>query len=300
MVLLTLVVGVGGETSGAGLTGVISREFDLWPSAAALGGAAAASEDPLLALWANPAGVASGAGQVGATHSEWIADTRMEQLAVALGGGRALRLGVSSHLVTTGDIPFRPLSGGIGIPYEEPLGTFEARDFTLGVTAAYRHRSRIAFGATLRYLAQRVYTEDAASLAADLGVLWRYSSDLCFGAVLNNVGSDLDWGSGAKAPLPRSFRGGATLRLSHRVQVAADLWLIRDRSGRGAFGAEWQVAPALALRTGYTLGGDALNYSAGVGIHWRGIGFDYALIPMSRDLGTVHRVALRFVPSLAR
>ena len=87
----------------------------------------------MLGLWVNPAALAGAPGQVGATHTEWFQDTRLEQLGVVLGGGGRLVLGLSTQLVTTGDIPLRPLSAGVPIPYGEPLGTFDARDFGAGL-----------------------------------------------------------------------------------------------------------------------------------------------------------------------
>lgn len=278
----------------AGETAFISREFDQWPSTAALGSAAAASLDPFSALWVNPAALAFSVGQIGATHIDWISDTRMEQLALALGGSQKVSLGISSHLVTTGDIPIR--TG----PTENPLGAFEARDFGLGMSAAVRLDSVLSLGLTARFLTQQVFTENASTIGFDLGVMWLQSSRLRLGASVNNLGSSFSWGDSLSVPLPRSFRAGGSFNMSRSLTAAADVWMIRDRDGRGAMGLEWRLTPAMSLRGGYLAGADSRSVTAGFGIHWREIGFDYAMIPLSNDLGVTHRVAIRYVPSLRR
>jgi hypothetical protein len=297
---LLLLALAGSNAFAAGETAFISREFDLWPSAAALGGTAVSSDDPLVALWVNPAGLTAGPGQGGAMHSEWIADTRSEQIAAALGEMASVHWGLSAHLVTTGDIPLRPLQGGVPVPLSQPLGSFEARDVSLGLSGAFVPASRFAVGFSLRYLAQKVYVDEASTLGIDLGVSWHHSSRVRLAAAVSNLGPALDWGTGAQVPLPRSLRAGGTVDPVKSLSVSADLWLQRDRSTRGGVGVEWRPAPVLAVRTGYLAGSNSQNLTVGFGLNWRGVGFDYALAPMSNDLGTTHRLALRIVPSRFR
>lgn len=296
---MLLVASLTAPSHAVGITSLASREFDLWPSAAAMGSVAATSTDPLGALWVNPAAIIHGAGQVGATHTEWVLDTRSEQLAVALGGGAKLRFGMSALVLTTGDIPLRRTEDGTPVPSTDPLGTFESRDFTSGLTAAYSATPDIAIGVTVRVLAQKIYLSDATTLAADAGAQWQFSERLRFGASVNNVGPALDW-DGVKAPLPRSFRAGAACEPRAGLTIASEVWLLRDRETRAAVGLEWQPVNVLAVRTGYLLGSDSQSLSAGFGLNWRGVGFDYALAPLDNDLGTTHRAALRIIPSRLR
>lgn len=285
-----------GEARAAGGTAFVSREIDLWPTAAASGQVAATSRDPLAALWTNPAALVFGQAQAGATHMEWFRETHAEQLAFALGGGARLRLGASAFLLSTSDIPFRP-DAGVPTPLAEPLDYFEVRDFSLGLSAGYAVSPDVAVGVTLRALTQKVYTYDASTLAFDLGAYWQARPGLDLGVAVNSLGSALDWGAGERVPLPRSVRAGAAYQVRSTVRVAAETWAIRDRSLRMAAGIEWQPVPALALRSGYLFGSDSQNFSAGVGLLWRGIGFDYALVPLGNDLGTTHRAALRVIPA---
>jgi len=284
----------------AGRTGVISREIDVWPSAVAMGQAAAASSDPLVAVWVNPAGLHGGSGQIGATHTEWVLDTRAEQLAAALGGPGRWHIGLSALVITTSDIPLRPPSAGIGSPITSPLDFFEARDFTVGVTGAYDLTPQLTAGATIRSLTQKVYVSDATTMAADFGLQFRYSPRLRLGAVLANVGPDLDWGTDPTVPLPRSLRAGGSFDLSDEITVAGDVWTLRDRDLRVTAGLEWHPVPVLAVRSGYLVGNDSQSFSAGLGLNYRGIGLDYAVVPLANDLGTTHRVALRVIPSQLR
>jgi hypothetical protein len=265
-----------------------------------MGQTAAASEDALLGLWVNPAALAGAPGQVGATHTEWFQDTRLEQLGVVLGGGGRLVLGLSTQLVTTGDIPLRPLSAGVPIPYSEPLGTFDARDFGVGLTAAYQLVPSVDVGATVRWLSQKVYVSEASTVGMDLGLAWQAKPALRVAANLGNVGPALKWDGGVEAPLPRTFRAGAWWSPARTLSLSSDLWLQRDRPTRGTFGAQWSPVPFLSVRGGYVAGHDAQNITGGLGLVWRGFGFDYALVPVGNDLGTTHRVAIHFTPSLQK
>jgi hypothetical protein len=50
----------------------------------------------------------------------------------------------------------------------------------------------------------------------------------------------------------------------------------------------------LALRAGYQIGYDAKGYSAGLGIRYGLLQFDYAFVPFLNDLGNTHTFALTF------
>lgn len=295
-VVLLLIVWFG-VAQGAGTTALVSREFDLWPTSSALGGSAAAHPDALLALWVNPAQLAHAPGQVGATHTEWLLDTRMEQLGAVLGGGRRLTFGVSTQLVTTGDIPLRPASAGVPVPYAAPLDHFETRDFGLGLSAGYQATQQVAVGATLRWLSQKVYVYEASTLAADLGASWQAMPALKLAACVNNLGRSLDWGSGVTAQLPLTLRAGLAWQPRAQWSVYSDVWAPREHNVHVTGGVEWRPVTFLALRGGAVAGQDEQLFSGGTGLFWRGIGFEYALVPRSSSLGTVHRFALHFTPS---
>jgi hypothetical protein len=299
LLFAALVLAAGTESvRAAGTTGLVSREFDLWPTSSALGGSAAAHADALLALWANPAQLAGAPGQVGATHTEWFQDTRLEQLGAVLGGGGRLVVGLSTQLVTTGDIPLRPLSAGGPVAYAAPLDQFEAKDFGVGISAGYRMPSNLSLGASLRWLSQKVYVYDASTFAADLGLSWQAAPALRLAACVNNLGPSLDWGEGVEAQLPLSARAGVAWMPRSQLSVYGDIWALRERSVRFTTGVEWRPVPMLALRGGYVAGQDEQTVSAGTGLSWRGLGFEYALVPRGSSLGTIHRFALHFTPSL--
>lgn len=287
------------EAAASGTTALVSREFDLWPTGSALGGVAAAHPDALLALWANPALLAGKAGQVGATHTEWFQDTRLEQLGAVLGGGR-LTMGLSTQLVTTGEIPLRPLSAGVPVAWSTPEDQFEARDFGVGLSAGYRATSQVSVGATARWLSQKVYVYEASTLAFDFGASWQAARTLTVAGCMNNVGRSLDWGSGADAQLPLTLRAGVAWQPRTQLSIYGDVWSVRERSLRVASGVEWRPVEFLALRGGCVAGQDEQLLSGGTGLFWRGVGFDYAMVPRSAGLGTVHRFALHFTPSRHR
>jgi hypothetical protein len=262
-----------------------------------MGGSAAASPDALVALWVNPAGLAGAPGQVGATHTAWLFDTRMEQLGAVLGGTGRLVFGLSAQIVTTGDIPLRPATAGVPVPYLTPLGTFAAKDFGVGLSAGWRLGGSMQAGASVRWLAQKVYVYDASAPSLDLGFSWQARPQVRLSACVNNIGPALEWENGVSSPLPLAWRAGLAWSLGRELLLVGDLLSARERGFRATTGAQWRPNALFALRGGLVAGQDEQHFSAGTGLFWRGLGFEYAVAPRSADLGTVHRFALHFTPS---
>ena len=50
----------------------------------------------------------------------------------------------------------------------------------------------------------------------------------------------------------------------------------------------------IALRLGYISGYEAKGLTAGLGVYWQGINFDYAFTPYSYGLGTGHTISLMY------
>ena len=63
------------------------------------------------------------------------------------------------------------------------------------------------------------------------------------------------------------------------------------------FGGEYFYNNIIALRFGYMTGYEAKGITAGLGIFWEGLNFDYAFLPYSfssYNLGSAHTISLMY------
>ena len=99
----------------------------------------------------------------------------------------------------------------------------------------------------------------------------------------------------AADPLPFKIAAGALYKAVSNLNVTAELSeYVNDEKFYPAFGAEYWIRNAFALRGGYKFGYDTSNLGAvvglslGFGVKVAGLGVDYAYLPFG-DLGNVHR-----------
>lgn len=224
------------------------------------------------------------------THNEWIQDLRSEQIAF----GHPFSFGtvgltISSTSIT--DIEIRERPG-------PALTTFTARSASLQLSVATPLLQDIVIGTSARFLYEKLYVDEATGLAVDIGLLYHPPvHGLVAGFSLTNIG-----GTSALAiepvPLPRKAALGASYRLNlgDFTLIAASQLVREDRTGvqRLSAGLEAVFHEDLALRLGYQTGYDARALSAGLGVQYRVLTFDYAFIPFSYNLGTAHLFTIGF------
>lgn len=261
------------------------------PRPIGLGEAFTAVADDLNALSTNPGGLAALSGrELGFSHAELPADTRLDQLAYAqalpgrgtLAGG-LLRL---SH----GAIPGRDELG-------RPTGEFTASDTALQLGYGTRLEGVGAVGVNVKYLESRLAFATARGLALDLG--WRRAGRgaWSWGLALRNLGDGLRYGDRVDS-LPLTAAAGAAVRLSGSMLLSAEF---RHRPAAGGFeagvGTEYDLLPSLALRAGYRNAsgqpGAAVmsGLGLGFGIRLKKATLDYAITPQG-ELGQAQRLSV--------
>ena len=100
-----------------------------------------------------------------------------------------------------------------------------------------------------------------------------------------------------KTPLPTNVRAGAAFaRPIHSLQgkgtITAEVRKARADDARFHLGGEFDYKERVALRVGGKFGYDSEDLSFGLGITQKQLRFDYALVPLSSDLGTTHFFSL--------
>jgi hypothetical protein len=248
------------------------------------------------ATYYNPAGLSLAnasdpGGQITLMHKEWFGDTRTEFLGAAADLGTSQAIGLSINATTVSDIEIRTRPG-------VPQGTFDARNYAIGLSYSHRISDNLRAGVTGKFLYEKILVDDAGGFGIDLGAQYQTSiQQLSFGAILANLGSMSALRSESTS-LPALLRmGGAwedTLgALSSDFMLASDYQLVFP-TGQStlSMGGELMFRNVFAARAGYTVGSEGRGFAAGVGVRYGIAGLDYAYAPLSSDLGNSHTFSL--------
>ena len=157
-------------------------------------------------------------------------------------------------------------------------------------------RPNLSVGGSLKYIQQKLDTQNDKAMAIDLGSVYKINSNWTAAFVVQNLGTKI-----GPDKLPLILKGGATTKLlDGKLALASDLdWLVNDERTYVDLGAEYALNQHLAFRAGYQVGrssdklGGLTGFGAGLGLKFDKFTFDYAYVPFG-DLGDTHRVTLGF------
>jgi hypothetical protein len=177
---------------------------------------------------------------------------------------------------------------------------FNVGDESASFGLAGRRGLSTSYGATVKYVSQKISDVSASAYAADLGVLQRLTWNgrplpFSAGLAVRNVGSKASF-DGEKTSLPQSVDAGMDFHgFSEAVTVAAEVHKPQDGHSYFSAGGEMWLRGAMAIRAGYDGGTDLGNgFHVGVGFKLKGIQIDYAWTAMGNGFGNVHRFGLLF------
>jgi hypothetical protein len=252
----------------------------------------AVAQDASAPLW-NPAGMAwMSKRQLHLTHNEWVQGINHEATSLA-GPGRWLAWGVHASLTNVGDIEQRTSAS------EEPLSTFSAHTFSIGLALARKVTEQVSVGLNVNYLYEKIYAESANGYAVDLGLYYVTPvRGLSAAAVLQNFGA-MSALYREKTDLPKTARLGVAYLLplgmqNHNVQLAADFVQLIDQESYVNVGVEMWPLAMLALRTGYASNHSNRDWTMGFGLAVKNLMLDYAYVPFKQSLGNTHQFSLTF------
>lgn len=260
-------------------------------------------------LYTNPANLAfEYSSSLTAAYTLWIGDLTHTHAAANLRkGSRALAFGFLGSQVD--DIPLRGNQPG---PSD---GSFTVSTISLSGGYAYR-LGPIALGGTIQYLREEYYIYNASGWAANIGASARFwDNRVHIGTSLLNMGEMNELRNEA-SPLPTTFRAGfdaelLTFTAPKNSDLPITLYLKNDvviplqaTSGTTQsdpkdniytnIALEFNIADAIALRTGYKTGDTVRPWSAGTAIAVSSVTINYALIPFKTGYGTVHSIGLQY------
>jgi hypothetical protein len=144
--------------------------------------------------------------------------------------------------------------------------------------------SNLSLGAALKlYLRSldAVSGGNAGGFDLDLGMLYKPRENLALGLAVQNAlpvdMANLKWGTDAKEDIPLNIRAGINFTPREGLGLVGDYDLLGGFHG----GVEWQAHKHLCLRGGAEMistgkSSSATNFTAGVGLNYKGFNFDYA------------------------
>lgn len=261
-------------------------KIDPGARAAALGGTGLLNSGEL-ALFTNPAQLASmGTSSVSAGHNRWLGNATQNFISWNFSLGR-IRCGLGTRSVHVGGIEMREEATS------QPVTTFSAWDLSMHAAAGIS-LGMFDLGLGLKIIREKVWTESATGFAADAGVVITPLEGLELAGAVQHVGPSVSMAEEAFR-LPATWRVGGrytTGMLPGTTSVSIEAGKPLDNRPTAGCGLEYRPGRWISLRLGMRLADDSRDFTSGAGLKAGCWSLDYAFVPTSWALGTVHRFTL--------
>jgi long-subunit fatty acid transport protein len=277
------------QNEGAANTGLAFLKLGVSSRSIALGEAVVSNSFDASATHYNPALLFNGSNlNILFMHNQQVLGLRTEFLAAKIKFSK-FAFGLSINNTAVDNIQIREIPG-------EPVAEFNAQNFALGISAAYKINSNLSFGLTSKFLYEKIYIDNASGIAFDFAAAYQ-KNNFSIGASFSNFGSMSNLRN-QPTKLPSSFRLGASYfipinSLSSQLLVSADAFKVLDGGKFHAHsGAELIYKNFLAIRAGFQSGYENKFITAGIGLKYKAFSLDYAFVPYKFSLGSSHTITL--------
>jgi hypothetical protein len=289
--LIILIATISLFAQSAGNSGLSFLKMGFGARNIAMGDAGAALSHDVTSLFYNPANLANTSSQIMIMHNDWIQGVKSELLGAETDiWGLPIALGFD--VTTVGDIPVRTIAS------EQPITTFNANYFSGSISTGFNLRDDLSFGLSAKYLYEGLFSDEAEGWGFDFGLNYRAPIEgLSAVAVINNLGS-MNKLKNEKTKLPTEFSVGPAYTFElpqNKLEITAAAELQKytaTNDNHFNYGIEITYDKLIALRGGYQSGYISKGLTAGLGLMWGGLEFDYALTPFSYGLGNANSISL--------
>lgn len=278
-----------------GKSGFVFLRFSPYARAAAMAEATSAVVGDSLALYSNPAGLAHiSSREISAQQAQQMDDVTYSHVSYAAAYRRG-GFGVSAGMLTVGGITKTRVDSTSADRFVED-GEIDAGDRTAAVSWGRRHTDNLALGVTLKGVQETLDDQTAATVAADVGGIYRFNRRWRAAAVLQNAGTSGKFLS-QKVPPPTRLRVGGHWTPEKYMQWAGELLFNLDAATELLLGGEFNWNQTGFARLGYRYSfrnadlGAAAGLSLGAGLNLGPFRADYAFLPFG-DLGDSHRFSV--------
>jgi len=274
----TLATGTPAARAGKpGDAGFLSLRMPVGARESAMGGAGVATPSGAAAVWWNPARLAltEGGTDLLLQHQRLYGLFSKESACLAHRAAGGV-IGVQFLGLYSDEID-RYEEDTVGVPQ----GTFKPYDLAFGVSYARQVADRLAVGATVKVLYEKIDLYSDTGFAADLFISHQAVIEgLVLGASVTNLGGQLNLNA-EPFDLPTAVRLGAAYDpayplLRGKVTLAGDIFMPNDGNAKAHVGAEYRVLPEFALRVGSRINYDNQGLTAGLGLRKGTVEVGYA------------------------
>ncbi len=286
------------------LTGSASAEFTRVGSAGAqflkigvgskyqgMGESSVAIANDVYSMYWNPAGLAEVQGSaIGFTNVNWLTDINLNYVGYAHYFEDIGVFGISASVLSMGQQEITTV--------EQPDGTgtmYSSSSYAVGISYARQLTSKFAFGASVKYLGEKIHLEQSRGFAFDFGtMLYTGFRSLRMGMSISNMGPEMKFSgpdlkvnykpdnpAGVNLPigsmlesspydLPLIFRVGAAYDVNMGrkglMTFSAEMKHPSDNERQGSIGAEFGWNNQFFLRSGYKINYEEETVSFGGGL----------------------------------
>jgi len=263
---------------------------------AAAGSAYVSAGKGLGAIQWNPAGIVlSQRNEIAVSHIRGFGGTDSEFFGILWKRKKNQAFAVSFFSNNIGGIEYRTK------PTVNPEGIISAHDVYAGLSYATQIKTGIHFGATIKYLFQKIYTATASGVSGDIGIRYnpisqRYSA----GFVIKNIGK-MGALMSEQPKMPALIQLGASFiqpldsNKRHIFEFSGEIEKIFNSNNHLYFGLEYGFSAQYYIRSGYITGFETGRFTAGAGISIRKYSFDYAYLPNVTTFGNHHIMTFRLL-----
>ncbi|MCX6136564.1 MAG: PorV/PorQ family protein [Ignavibacteriales bacterium] len=290
-ILFLFAVFVSTSASAGVGTGLPFLKLGIGARSIAMGESFTAIADDASASFYNPAALTlAQKPSLSLMHKQWIGGVTTAYLGAVL-PGETFSYALSINSTGLDGIEERMQPG-------PATGSFGLHDYAATGTIGYRISDDLSIGLSARFLFEKIYIEESSGYSADIGATYRQSRHLSFGAAITNIGS-MSPLANESTPLPTALRGGAAYADELTSTISSVLSgdaikVFGDDGMRLHVGGEVTYDRLFSLRCGYQFGYEAKGLSAGFGICYGILSFDYAFVPFTESLGDTHTFSLSF------
>ena len=277
----------------AGESGLAFLKLGFGARNIAMGDLGVVTANDVTALNYNPALISNFQNsQIIVTHNELIQDARSELFGASFSLFN-LPFAIGINTTTISDIEVRTRPG-------EVESTFNANYFFTSFSTGFNLAGNLSVGVTAKYIHENLFSSEANGWGFDFGAYYNDLIDgLNVGASFRNIGS-MNELLKEETELPVDLRAGASYQFGLE-QLDAGIIVTGGVQKYTAtddthihLGGEFLYKNLFALRSGFITGFESKGLTAGVGLLWNSLNFDYAFAPYDFDLGSSHTISIMY------
>ncbi|MBN1301398.1 MAG: PorV/PorQ family protein [Melioribacteraceae bacterium] len=231
--------------------------------------------------------------QIQIGHNSWIQDLSSENLSASF-DLLSLPFALNVNTTSISNIEIRTK------PSDTPEGKFDAHYFYTALSTGFNITSQAGAGVSVKYVYENLYSDESNGLAFDFGLMYKnIIEQLDLAASLRNLGS-VDELRNVETKLPSDLRIGGAYNIflsnigSRLIIIGGFQKYLNVSDTHFHSAAEFNYNDIVSIRFGYVSGYDARDISAGLGIKWDSMNFDYAFTNFNFSLGSAHTISLMY------